>query len=114
MKAEEQYSSRERREREALEESDMIPRITIAENTTNGWQWSMTSLLKFLGIGLAALGLLWATLVSAQVPTPTPAPQDSRVCKPLLIDGIQCGKLCRWPDRWVIRGCKPLNKLMQP
>jgi hypothetical protein len=40
MKIEDQYSSRERLETEALEDSDKIPRLTIFEDTGTGWQLS--------------------------------------------------------------------------
>lgn len=38
MKVEEQFGSREKRELEALEESDKLPRITILEDGPKGWE----------------------------------------------------------------------------
>lgn len=40
MKVEEQYGNRERRELEALEESEKLPRITIFEDGPDGWRVS--------------------------------------------------------------------------
>lgn len=113
MKVEEDFSSRERREREALEESDMVPRITLAESDGKGWHWTASKLVRWLTVGLITGGCIYTISAHAQSPTPTPVP-TTRLCKPLFIDGIQCGKLCKWPDKWAIRGCQPLNKLIKP
>lgn len=109
MRIDEDFSTRERREREALEESESIPRVTLATSDGQGWKWTTGRVARWVSIGLVSAGAVWASVASSQTPTPVP-----RLCRPLVIGGVECGKLCRLPDRWAIRGCKPLNKLMQP
>ena len=109
MKAEEEFGSRERREREALESSDRLPRVTLAENTPTGWKFSLREffrLMRYVAFASILVGSLYA-IVSAQ-------PEGSRACHPLFISGVQCGKLCTGSTGWNIRGCPPLSKLVPP
>jgi hypothetical protein len=50
-------------------------------------------------------GLDWATYEASA--------QSGRVCRPLIIGGKPCGKLCHTGTGFIIRGCKPLNKLIR-
>jgi len=109
MRIDEDFSTRERREREALEESDSIPRVTLATSDGQGWKWTTGKVARWVSIGLVTAGAVWASIASSQTPIPVPT---SRVCRPLIIGDKPCGKLCKLPDRWAIRGCKPLNKLI--
>ena len=67
-----------------------------------------TGLTVSLLLGLMfwlVLGWLLVRVAFGQVP--------DRRCRPFIIAGKQCGKLCLTPQKqWAIRGCKPLNKLM--
>lgn len=109
MRIDEDFSTRERREREALEESDSIPRVTLATSDGRGWKWTTGRVARWVSIGLVTAGAVWASIASSQTPAPA-----WRECRQLIIGGAPCGKLCKHPDRWAIRGCKPLSKLMQP
>lgn len=64
-----------------------------------------------LFLGLAFWGLLlWCAVRAFAAPTPVP---PKRRCTPLIIGTVECGKICRLADKWSIRGCKPLNRLMR-
>ena len=50
-------------------------------------------------------GLDWVTY--------TASAETRRDCRPLLIAGKPCGKLCHTGTAIVIRGCKPLNRIVK-
>lgn len=77
MKVSEDFSSQERREREALEESDALTRVTLATSDGRGWNWvSLRSVLASLGrlfTGVVLASLLRETWAPMPTPTPTPS-----------------------------------------
>jgi hypothetical protein len=54
----------------------------------------------------------WGVVAWCVVRVAFGAPVERR-CRPLIISGTPCGKLCRTPTGVAIRGCKPLNQLVR-
>ena len=59
------------------------------------------------------VGILTAMTIRACLDWVAYAAPTERRCLPLVISGKPCGKLCRTPTGWAIRGCKPLNQLLR-
>jgi len=63
-------------------------------------------------VGILIAATIWSCLDF--VAYSAHAQQAERRCLPLIISGTRCGKMCRTPaGAFVIRGCKPLNKLIR-
>lgn len=61
----------------------------------------------------ACVGILMAMTIWSCLEWVAHAAPPERRCEPLIIAGKPCGKLCRTPSAFVIRGCKPLNRLIR-
>jgi hypothetical protein len=62
----------------------------------------------------ACVGILMAMTIWSCLEWVAHAAPPERRCLPLIISGTRCGKMCRTPaGAFVIRGCKPLNKLIR-
>jgi len=60
-------------------------------------------------VGILIAMTFWACLEWVAHAAPA-----ERKCPPLVISGKPCGKMCRTPaGAFVIRGCKPLNKIVR-